>query len=280
MKREYKTPGILAAEVKMTRRSHECAFLIVEGKDDIRFWKQRRHETCELVDGEGKPNVVGCIVRLDEENFRGALGIVDSDYDILVGKKIDTDNVVTTDAHDLECILCRSSALDMVLAEYGDPSKIDRFEQVTGKSVRAALLEKATPFGRLRLAALQQPIIDLEQIRVPQFVEENTWSVRSEELIRRSARSGLPEEIRELEYRIERLPKEDSWYIVRGHDLIEILRLGLRHALGDIGTGIGINEIARSLRLAMPLEDLRETNMWTDIRSWENSNPPYEILAD
>lgn len=198
----------------------------------------------------------------------------------IVGKKIGTGNIVTTDAHDLECILCRSSALDMVLAEYGNSSNIDRFEQVTGKSVRAFLLERAMPFGRLRLAALQHPIIDLKQIRVPQFVDENTWSVRSEELIRRSTKSGLPEEIRELEYRIERLPKEDSWYIVRGHDLIEILRLCLRHALGDIGIGIEINEIARSLRLAMPLEDLRETNMWTDIRSWENSNPPYEALAD
>ena len=280
MKQGYKTPGILAAEVKMTRRSHEGAFLIVEGKDDIRFWRPRRHEECELVDGEGKSNVVGCIIRLDEEDFEGALGIVDSDYDILVGEKIDADNIVTTDAHDLECIFCRSSALDMVLSEYGNSSKIDRFEQETGKSVRASLLERTMPFGRLRLAALRQPVIDLKQIRVQQFVDENTWSVKSEELIQESTNSGLPEEAQELKSRVERSQKGDPWHIVRGHDLMEILRIGLRHVLGDIGVGVGVKEIARSLRLAMPLEDLRETNMWADIRNWESSNPPYAILPD
>ena len=280
MKQKYKTPGILAAEVKMTRESHEGAFLIVEGKDDIRFWRPRRHEECELVDGEGKLNVVGCITKLDEERFRGALGIVDSDYDILVGEKMGTDNIVTTDDHDLECILCRSSALDRILVEHGNSSKIRRFEQETGKSVRAALLERAIPFGRLRFAALQQPVIDLRKIRVPQFVDGNTWSVKSEKLIRQSTNSGLPAEVQELECRIRQLQKEDPWHIVRGHDLMDILRIGLRHVLGDIGTDIGVKEIARSLRLAMPLEDLQETSMWTDIRSWEIWNSPYKILAD
>ncbi len=258
--------------------------LIPETK--TRFYKNRSaprprcREKCELVDGGGKPNVVGCIIRLDEEKFKGALGIVDSDYDIFVGEKMGTDNIVTTDAHDLECILCRSSALDTVLAEYGDSSKIEKFQQETKKSVRTALLERAMPFGRLRLAALRRPVIEMKKIKVPQFVEEKTWSVKCDELIRESTKSGLPEEIQELQNRVERSEVGDPWYVVQGHDLLQILRIGLRHVLGDIRPGIGTEEIARILRAALPLEDLRNTGMWTDIRSWESLNPPYEILAN
>ena len=173
----YKDPDTLVAEIKMSRMSHDGAFLIVEGRDDIRFWTptSRRHADCELVDGEGKPNVIGGIQRLDAASFPGVLGIVDSDYDTLIGISIESGNLLTTDAHDLECLLCRSSALDKVLAEYGNRSKIERFEDETGTDVRTGLLERALVFGRLRWAAARShPMIDLGGFRVPQFVDENT----------------------------------------------------------------------------------------------------------
>ena len=68
----------------MTRTDHQGAILLVEGKDDLRFWQTWRHSDCDLIDGEGKPNVVGTIERLDSENFKGVLGIVDADYDHLM----------------------------------------------------------------------------------------------------------------------------------------------------------------------------------------------------
>ena len=120
MPKGYKTPGTLIAEIKMSRMSHKGAFLLVEGKDDMRFWTPRRHMDCKLVDGEGKQNVIRGIQKLDAANFTGVLGIVDSDYDTLNGINIESKNLLATDAHDLECLLCRSSSLDKILAEYGD----------------------------------------------------------------------------------------------------------------------------------------------------------------
>ena len=146
----HKTPDILVNEIKMHRTSHNGSFLIVEGNDDVRFWTPRHHADCELVDGEGKQNVIGGIQRLDSTNFAGVLGIVDSDYDTLNGTSIESENLLATDAHDLECLLCRSSALDKVLAEYGSRPKIERFENEAGADVRTGLLERALIFGRLR----------------------------------------------------------------------------------------------------------------------------------
>ena len=175
----HKSPGVLAAEIQMSRashRGHQGAFLILEGKDDIRFWKSRCHAACELIDGEGKPNVVGGIQRLDAAQFAGALAIVDSDYDIPTGPRVESSNLLYTDAHDLECLLCRSSALDKVLAEHGDPAKIDQFES-SRVDVRSALLERALIFGRLRWAAVHaSPVIELREMAVQRFLDENTGS--------------------------------------------------------------------------------------------------------
>ena len=149
----HKDPGTIAAEIKMIRMDHAGAFLVVEGVADMRFWRPRRCEECALVNGEGKRNVTGGILRLDAESFGGVLGIVDDDCDSLMDVDPGTRNIARTDAHDMECLLCRSSALDKVLAEYGDESKIRRFETNAGMDVRGALLERALVFGRLRFAA-------------------------------------------------------------------------------------------------------------------------------
>ena len=280
MPKGYKTPGTLVAEIKMGRMSHDGAFLIVEGKNDIRFWTQRRHVDCELVDGESKPNVVGGIQRLDAASFPGVLGIVDSDYDTLNGISIESENLLLTDAHDLECLLCRSSALDKVLAEYGCHPKIERFENEAGTDVRTGLLERALIFGRLRWAAVRcDPVIGLKKIRVPQFVNENTWVVDHEELLR-AALPDSPDHALAMTRRIGELPEADPWYVARGHDMVAILRIGLRRTLGEIRPNVGVKEIGKALRLAMTPGDLQATKLWADMRTWETANHPYMVLAN
>ena len=108
----------VVAEIKMRRTQHAGSFLVLEGLDDLRFWRSRCDGDCRLIDGRGKKNVVLGVRRLDEISFKGALGVVDSNYDYLAGVPLESNNLLATDAHDLECLLCRSSALDAVLAEY------------------------------------------------------------------------------------------------------------------------------------------------------------------
>ena len=281
MPKGYKTPGTLVAEIKMGRMSHGGAFLLVEGNDDVRFWTptSRRHADCELVDGEGKQNVIGGIRKLDDASFAGVLGIVDSDYDPLNGIDIGSDNLLLTDAHDMECLLCRSSALDMVLAEHGSRPKIERFEDETGADVRTGLLERALVFGRLRWAAVRShPVIDLGGFRVPQFVDENTWIATSEELLCATL-PGSHDDSLELKRRVDELPEADPWYVVHGRDMVEILRIGLRRTLGDIRPNVGVKDVGRMLRAAMTPNDLQATKLWTDMRAWEAANHQYMVLA-
>ena len=277
MLNRFKDPGTLAAEIKMTRVNHSGAVMVVEGVSDIRFWSPRKHEQCELVDGEGKNNVVGCFHRLDSLEFSGVLGIVDSDFDSLEKTQICSENLLQLDAHDLECLLCRSSALETVLAEYGTVGRINRFIERGGVDVRTSLLKRALVFGRLRWALLRLGLsVDSKLISVPRFVDYHSWSVEIDELI--STVESETSSEGKISAQIDSLPPADPWHIAHGPDMIELLRIGLSNVLGKLGKTTGIKDILRVLRSAVPIEEIRSTKFGKDIRRWELRNSPFKVL--
>ena len=276
----HKDPGSIAAEIKMTRMVHDGAFIVVEGVNDLRFWSTRRHDACELVDGEGKSNVVSAVHRLDAEDIPGVLGIVDDDYDSLMGISCTSRNLVATDAHDLECLLCRSPALNTVLAEFGIAQKIQEFEEAAGMDVRGSLLERAMVFGRLRWAARRHDLdIDFGAIHVQRFINTDTWTVDGDELARAVSSGGSPHDCDVLKRYMEALPSADPWRVAHGHDMIQILRIGLRRVLGTLPASKGTEDIARVLRAAISLDELQRTMLYADMRTWERASA-YLVLPN
>ena len=198
----------------------------------------------------------------------------------MVGITHTSSNLVATDAHDLECLLCRSSALERVLAEFGIAEKIQRFEEAAGVDVRTSLLERTTVFGRLRWAAKRHDLdIDVRTIRVPRFIDIDTWTVDSDELARAVSSGGSPHDCDELKHRIDGLPFADPWRVAHGHDMIQILRIGLMRVLGTLPANKGAEDIARVLRAAMSLEELRRTTLYADMITWQRANA-YLILPN
>ncbi len=276
---DYKDAGVVASEVIMTRQLHSGSFLIVEGEDDYKFWSPRvASGVCELVVGNGKPNVEGALVRLDQSRFQGALGIVDDDFDSVQGRSRSSPNLVSTDGHDLECMLLRSPALERLLAEYGGAKKIRKFETIHGCTVRDALVERGLEFGRLRWLALRggwpYPFGDRGLDR---FLDEATWQVRRDDLHAEVVRTGVFVSIEALRVTLAVLPVVDPWSICQGHDLIGILRIGLRKMLGDLKPTKGVNDIAAMLRSAFDDQQIHGSHLGAAIRCWESANG-YQVL--
>ena len=281
MVENIKDPGTVAAEVKMSRMVHKGAFLVVEGKDDLRFWKRHRHQSCELVWAGGKHNVVGCIQRLDASGELGVIGVIDDDYDQLMNRGRSSENLVATDAHDLESLLCRSEALDAVLAEFGESSKIDAFRAKEGTGVRQGLLDRALVFGRLRWASERFGLaFDQDAVRVPRFVVADTWEVDETGLIEAVVAKDVKRDEEELRGLIDRLPVADGWRVVRGHDLVAVLRIGLMKVLGNVPASVGNEDIARVLRAGISLGELDRTGLGLEIRAWEAESEPYRVLSE
>ena len=274
----YKKPGTLVAEIRMKRAQGDCAVLVVEGPDDLAFWRPHKAAECEAVVGEGKQNVIGCMARLADEAIHGVLAVVDADYDVLMGVEAQAPNLLRTDAHDLECMLCRSPGLDKVVGELSTAEKTRELD------VRSALLERGLVLGRVRwaLARLEQGAAeDIELPRIapllPQVVDRETWTVDGDRL--RAEIQGVLGEDVDLSDAIAKLPDADPWHVVHGHDMVGLLRIGFLRALGDMQSKQRDPDIARALRLATSKEDLHATTLGAEIRAWEKANPLYVVLG-
>lgn len=255
--------------------SSRLAFFLVEGDSEVNLWTAWSHEECHLVGSGGKSNVIGAIERLDARNFKGALGLVDFDYEISDMEEMSSQNLVVLDAHDLECWLCRSDALVRVLREYGDSAKIASFEEDDGVDVRQGLVNRALPFGQVRLVAKKRAV--RPQINVPRFVDRSKWRVHLDQLVEANA-SHLSMSKDELREEMEECARYDPWIVCHGNDMINILRIGLAEVLGNGRTNVSPGDLSANLRLAARRDALKDTRPWRGIEAWESANRPFLIL--
>lgn len=71
----------------------------------------------------------------------------------------------------------------------------------------------------------------------------------------------------------------DPWQICCGHDLVQILSVGLRKTIGSNNAkDIEPNILERSLRLAYEEAYFHDTQLYLDICTWENENQPFIVL--
>ena len=278
---EAKTPCIIANEIIMSRVLFEGSFLLVEGPDDFKFWQTRICEgRCEVIVTEGKPNLIGAIENLNDRLFPGALGIIDDDGDSLESNRTNIESLVATDGHDLECLLINSPALERgVLAELGNVTRIQQFKSQTGQSVRDRLLENGLVFGRLRwLSKRLDWQLNFDALKPERFMDRESWSVNFENLIEIAVEQQAKIKSDEVIDLIANLPYADPWLVCQGHDLLEILRIGLLNAIGEMKASYGKMYVAGLLRAAFHDTHLAATQLYKDIRAWEQSNPPHKIL--
>ena len=147
-------PEVLANTIRLKRAVDNRSVLVVEGSDDRKLYERFVSKgQCKVFPVWGKANVAAVIDSLSNSHFEGMLGIVDSDFDrIIHDRPHDVDsNIVPGDYHDLETMMIRSSALDVVLQELGSPDKLSRLSSPP----RDLLLQAAIPIGALRLNSAQ-----------------------------------------------------------------------------------------------------------------------------
>lgn len=233
----YLTPHDIANTVRMMRTLHHGAILIVEGDKDLRIYQRFVDEKhCRLVPGNGRPNTIDSVSILENANLKGILAIVDADFWRLDGIKPSSSNLVLTDTHDLETMILSSNALDEILSEFGSTAKIRKL----GKPVRTILLEAASPIGFFRW--LSSPTKDnlslkFKGLNFNGFIEKRTLGVDIDKLIRqvKANTPGCTTNSGAIKVKIAKLGTMgyDLWQVCSGHDLVEILAIGLRGLFGN-----------------------------------------------
>lgn len=274
--------GDVAAEVVMSRQvAAQRSFLLVEGVDDRRFFQSRLAQAaCEIVVSGDKANAVGAIQLLDRRAFRGAVAVVDDDCDSLDGRGGGSANLIATDAHDLECLLLRSPALDGVLSEYAAADKLRALEG-RGLGLREMLLARGLPFGRLRwLNSRHDFRVNFERCGPYRFVDRETWEVREADLRAEFRAAGCPLAEAELVAALAALPEVDPWRVCQGHDLVDILTIGLKGVLGPgHNNNLQSAQVSAVLRQALRPADFAGTGLHRELLGWEQRNSPFRLLA-
>lgn len=272
----------------MTRSQHRGSFVLVEGSStDMRvFDRLFDQDCCQLMPAHGKPNVLGATAILEADGFPGVLGIVDADRSRISGDLPPSANILFTDGCDLEAMLLRSPALDKVLAELGSAEKIERFETQRGASVREHLASLARYLGALRYVSERDGLgLRFQELTFSKFLDRKLTTLDQSEMIRTvknlSQRSSLDADrlLDELEP-ILADRRTSLWDLSNGHDMVRILSLGLRKALGSRREGeVSAEALERSLRLAYEREFFQGTELCAAIRDWEHRNADYFVLA-
>jgi hypothetical protein len=286
-----------ANEIKMIRSTFSGTFLLVEGNSDKAFYKNFVNQnTCRVKVTMGKQRAIDILQILDNEitpngsKFAGFLVIVDADFDRLESSPHQSPNLLRTDTHDLETMILQSPALDKLLAIFASEDKLKEF----GRNVRTALLEAGMLIGYfLWLSKSENLNLTFDGIKFKEFIDDKTLQINELKLINEiknksqpAAKSALSDPI-EIQKRIAAKKKDDHdpWQICRGHDLVEILSIGLRKAWGS---NDAIDVVPRSnerkstlesqLSLAYEAAYFLKTQLYQEILTWESSNQPFKVL--
>jgi Protein of unknown function (DUF4435) len=280
--REFLTDDRIANKIRLRREISSSTFLLVEGSSDKIFYERFVDKlVCELEIATGKIRVINVLEILDKSNFSGVLGIVDADFDLLESLSHNSPNLLLTDTHDLETMLINSPALDKVVREFGSEEKIAKF----GTNVRTVLVEAGISIGYLRwISQCDRLDLTFNGIKYSKFIKEQSLQIDELELIKevKNKSQMLSLDNKDILQRIaeQKSNNHDCWQVCCGHDLVEILSLGLRKAIGTMKSSeIEPDSLERSLRLAYEEVYFRQTQLYSNIRQWESKNVSFQVLS-
>lgn len=274
-----RTPGDVVSEILMSRSAFAGSFLVLEGVDDVKFWKTRAvpRNDCQFVMAGSKTTVTEAILRTEALKQAGVLGIIDDDCDSLLGLPLPSMNLIRTETRDMETLMLRSIAFDKVISELGNGEKIHALEQREGKSVREAFISRAHIFGQIRLLnASNNWLVKFDHLRPYRFADIPSWSFDRSLILQEVLRQLPSLTITDLESHLATLPIADTWKVLHGKDSLSVLAVGLRNVIGN--QQHPAERIMQMLRLAFDKLLFEATQLYSTIKSWEADNQPYRIL--
>ncbi|WP_426747376.1 DUF4435 domain-containing protein [Myxococcus faecalis] len=263
--RELITGEIVASAVMMLRAAQttRVPILVVEGGSDRRILEHCFGSRVQFYPAGGKDYVCeGIYILHDQRGERDwFVGVVDADFDRILNRIRNHPAIIVSDMHDIECEYVRSPALTKLIREFASTEKLHRTLSVTADSeleeistaVRSELLTSASAMGAARLVSARDNLaLDFKEIKHEGYLIPKSLKADQARLIdlicmknklEASAKerfaSAVQEALRE---------GHDPWQLCQGHDLVELLSLGLRRMWGTSTPDVDV--LQKALRLA------------------------------
>jgi len=282
--KQHITAHSIANEVRMTRSLHKGTFLLVEGGTDARVFKRFVDKAnCKVIPANGKDKALDALKILEDDNFKGALVIVDADFWHLEGIKPGSANLLFTDTHDLETmILSAPEVLEKLQSEFGHDKKM----KLLPKPVVDLVLDCSLPIGFLRWwgeSSTDAPPIRFRELTFENFIDKAKLTVNINQLIEEIKNNLRDVEIDEkaIKDKIRSFKKEnhDPWQVCCGHDMVHVLAIGFRSVFGNknVSTWTAA-QLEGTLRVSYEYSHFRLTRLHGSIEEWQTLNPSFKVL--
>lgn len=259
--------ALMVRSAQVTRKP----IILTEGSSDRRLLEHCFGKRVDIVPTAGKQYLTEALIilRVTRRQSRWFIGLVDADFDRIVGPVNSDPDLVVTELHDLECEYIRSRALSKVLRELASPARVATryglatttidWEYVADK-VRAELHAAGAVFGAVRLANARGAWgIDFQQLKIESALDSRSITPDLTKIIEltciQNARLNLNRKTLRRASENELRAGHDPWQLCRGHDLVALFALGLRRLWSSDAPHDSL--IVKTLRLAF------ESAFWT-----------------
>ncbi len=264
----------VANEMSMMRSVFKGTFLVVEGASDCRLYtKFIDKQNVSIIIAHSKTTVMQAVNEVvRKRGDEAVVGFVDRDIDSLLGKQCKPP-IFQTDKRDMEATILSTTALDDVLAEYGDPAKIKKFTQEYGP-ISDTVAKAAATIGLLMYISYRKGMnLSFKDLEHERFVLRDGLKVDHSKLVTTVFANSIPQRYSRpvITEQLRSLCEEwgASWDIARGHDAVSILRLGLKNIFGSYNCrNLTDNELGGALRLAYSRDYFESSELYKNSEEW------------
>lgn len=267
----------IANEIRMRCVDTTGPFLLVEGSSDVTFFSH--HITLEIeniIPSFGWENLVDAMTILQEEGLINILGVIDRDYRGIVATANLPEDIVTTDSHDLETMMFSSNAFQKVLRQKSSSHKVRVYPSGV-RGIKREILKLARPIGCLRFySQFKGKPYSFNEMDIEKFIDRNDMSFSGNKFISHLRgispnNNSMPNHI--LNNALAETKKvsvlRDPYRLCCGHDLIEIMAIGLKSLWGSHSSREISGQVLEELfMLAYSHQMFRETDLFRKMSDW------------
>lgn len=274
----------IAQEIRMERQAlKKFSFLLLEGDTDVRRFERHINSTCcSVVNCYGrKRNAIEAIELLYDEGFPGALAVVDTDFDRIMGKLKAHEGIIYSEGHDLDIDWVTPDVIGRYLVEVGDKNK----SSACGSSsiIIDKILIGLKPVSVAKLMN-EMKVVDYKLSNIDVSKCFVNFGIDIDEYVK-LVFDGYPPDPG-AQYLLKQ--KITSWagkrydlrQITNGHDFHCALGACLRNELGSRAPAqTWGSEVESHLRLTHDEKDFKMTAVYAAITTWTKENSPFRIVA-
>jgi hypothetical protein len=231
----------IADEIRMRCIASSGPFLLVEGPSDVTFFSQHTTIRIEnILPSFGCENLIEAITTLEDKDREKVIGVIDLDYRGTADTSSIPDNVFTTDSHDLETMMFSSPAFQKVLRQKSSTEKVKSYPNGSN-GIKGKILKLGQPIGCIRFySQLKGKQYSFENLDYEKFIDRKWLSFSDKKFISHLRgihpnNGSIPGDI--LKHSRTEAKKtsvlSDSLRLCCGHDIMEIMAIGLKSMWGS-----------------------------------------------